>query len=90
VTAPQIVWLAVGTTGAAGLLAVCIALFRQVTRLGRAVVEFGKEVRPTLEQLQREAERAQERTERLAEQGQAIRGADRRAGRGPSEPDGGR
>ncbi|MFN2545050.1 MAG: hypothetical protein ABR600_10860 [Actinomycetota bacterium] len=71
-TAPQIVWLAVGVTGACGLLAVVIGLFRQVKRLGRAVVEFGNEVRPTLVELRAEAERAQVRTERLARQGQAL------------------
>jgi hypothetical protein len=75
VTAPQIVWLAVGVTGAVGLLAVVIGLFRQVKRLGRAVVEFGKEVRPTLESLQQETLRAQERTRELAEKGKAIRGS---------------
>ena len=73
-TAPQIVWLAVGVTGAVGLLAIVIGLFRQVKRLGRAVVEFGKEVQPTLEALQRETLRAQERTQELAQKGQAIRG----------------
>ena len=80
-TAPQIVWLAVGVTGAVGLLAVVIGLFRQVKRLGQAVSEFGKEVRPTLESLQQEAARAQERTRRLAEKGQAITGPEPRGRR---------
>ena len=79
--APQIVWLAVGVTGAVGLLAVVIGLFRQVKRLGRAVVEFGKEIRPTLESLQQETVRAQQRTQQLAEKGQAIRGPEPRARR---------
>jgi hypothetical protein len=78
VTAPQIVWLAVGVTGAVGLLAVVVGLFRQVKRLGRAVIDFSNEVRPTLEQLRVEAERAQARTDRLSEKGQAMR--DRKLG----------
>jgi hypothetical protein len=76
VTAPQIVWLVVGVMGAVGLLAIVVGLFRQVKRLGRAVSDFGKEIRPTLESLQRESARAQERTQRLAERGEAIRGPD--------------
>jgi hypothetical protein len=81
VTAPQIVWLAVGVTGAVGLLVVVIGLFRQVKRLARAAKDFGNEVRPTLESLRREAARAQERTQRLAEKGQAIRGPEPRGRR---------
>ena len=80
-TAPQIVWLAVGVTGALGLLAVVVGLFRQVKRLARAAKEFGDEVRPTLESLQQEAARAQERSQRLAEKGQAIRGPEPRGRR---------
>ncbi len=72
--APQIVWLAVGVTASVGLLAVVIGLFKQVKRLGRSVVDFSNEVRPTLEQLRVEADRAQGRTERLAEKGQELRG----------------
>ena len=75
VNAPQIVWLAVGVTSAAGLLAVLVGLFRQVKRLGTAVVDFAREVRPTLEELRAEADRAQERTGRLAEKGQELRKA---------------
>ena len=71
--APQIVWLAVGVTAAVGHLAVVIGLFCQVKRLGKAVVDFGSEVRPTLEQLRAEAEKAQQRTERLAEKGRELR-----------------
>jgi hypothetical protein len=81
VTAPQIVWLAVGVTGAVGLVAIAIGLLRQVKRLGRAASDFAKEVRPTLEALQQESARAQERTQRLAEKGQAIRGPERGARR---------
>jgi hypothetical protein len=38
------------------------------------VVDFGKEIRPTLEQLQRETETAQRHTQELAQKGQALRG----------------
>jgi Sec-independent protein translocase protein TatA len=71
--APQIVWTAVGATTAIGLLVVVIGLFRQIQRLGRAVGEFGKEVRPALDELRAEAERAQEHSDRLAAKGQELR-----------------
>ena len=70
--AVQIVWLAIGVTGAVGLLAITIGLFRQVKRLGRAVIDFGNDVRPTLEQLRSESERAQARAERVAERTQEL------------------
>ena len=70
---PQVVWLVVGVTSIVGLLAVVAGLFKQVKRLGKAVVDFGNEVRPTLEGLREEADRAQRRTTDLAEKGQAVR-----------------
>jgi uncharacterized protein YoxC len=73
VNGPQVVWLVVGVTSIVGLLAVVAGLFKQVKRLGKAVVDFGNEVRPTLEQLRAEADRAQQRTAHLADKGQAIR-----------------
>jgi hypothetical protein len=75
VTGPQIVWVCVGATGAVGLLAITIGLFRQVKRLGQAVSEFGRDVRPTLDELRRESERAQSHAERVAAKGQALQEA---------------
>jgi hypothetical protein len=72
VNAVQIVWLAIGATGTVGLFAITFGLLRQVKRLGRAVSEFGRDIRPTLDDLQREAARAQTRSEQVARRGQEL------------------
>ena len=70
--AVQIVWLAIGVTGTVGLFAITFGLLRQVKRLGRAVADFGNDVRPTLDDLRRESARAQSRTEHVARRGQEL------------------
>jgi uncharacterized protein YoxC len=70
---PAVVWLVVGLVATTLMLAMVVGLFRQVKRLGRAVVDFATEVRPVLEDIQRETERARERSEKLQAKGETLR-----------------
>jgi hypothetical protein len=70
---PVVVWIVVGSVTGVMLVAMLIALLRQVQRLGAAVKELGEEVRPALYRIQADAERAKDRSETLRHQTEALR-----------------
>jgi len=64
-SAPAVVWLAVGLSTLLVLVALVLGLVRQVKSLAGALAEFQKEVTPVLEEMRDGAERARQHAERL-------------------------
>ncbi len=61
-----VVWLVVGLTSTAAMLAVLIALVRHLMVLARALGRFQDEVGPAVEEIAAGSERTGERTSRLS------------------------
>ncbi len=64
-SAPAIVWIAVGTTTTVAIAAVLIALARHVLLVGRTLRRFQEEVQPIAEEIAAGSGRASSRSQRL-------------------------
>jgi hypothetical protein len=64
-SAPAIVWIAVGSTTTAAIAAMLIGLARQVVLLGRTIRRFQDEVQPVAEEIAAGSARAGSRSQRL-------------------------
>jgi hypothetical protein len=61
VTAPAIVWIAVGLVSTAAIVAVLVGLIRQMIALGRTLSRFQEQVSPLAEEISAGADRASTR-----------------------------